>query len=100
MFFSEKDVEKSAHAIIVEIMILVKIILAKTIFSEKDVEKSTQAMGYDSASAAINVHPMDCSVNLSVHQVSCEDADGEDSDGGGDGDKENNSRDGGDNDDY
>ena len=31
----------------------------KRFFSEKDVEKSAQAMGYDSASAAINVHPMD-----------------------------------------
>ena len=26
-------------------------------------------IGSDSGSAAINVHPMDCSVNLSVHQV-------------------------------
>ena len=30
---------------------------------------STQALGSDSGTAAINVHPMDCSVNLSVHQV-------------------------------
>ena len=29
----------------------------------------TQVIGSDSGSAAINVHPMDCSVNLSVHQV-------------------------------
>ena len=37
---------------------------------------STQALGSDSGTAAINVHPMDCSVNLSVHQV------GEDGDRG------------------
>ena len=41
---SEKDVDKSAQAIIVAIMILVKIILAKMIFSEKDVDKIAQAI--------------------------------------------------------
>ena len=39
-----------------------KMILTKMIFS-------LQGLGSDSATAAINVHPMDCSVNLSVHQV-------------------------------